>query len=294
VTGVTVCGAGTCVRGPGDDGSWFDVRRDLGRHGYKYLPPACQHLLVAARRALHGDQLADTAPDARGVVVGANHATSALLARMDRTVVTAGSAELSPLDVPFGTVNVLTSRLAIEHGCTGFALTTVSPVTAGLEALRAAERALRAGRAEVVLVGAMEAPPPGENGDENGDEGAAVLVVRRGTGGLSCSARTLLLPPRRWRESLDMIKIAVTALADRELPLHVALDGSALADEVAAVVRDVCGREPVSHTATRDGALTPFLRLAELASTGADALLLVAAGTGNVGLVRITQQAGQS
>jgi 3-oxoacyl-[acyl-carrier-protein] synthase II len=281
---VNVTSVGTCVRGPADRDDWFDVRRDLGRHGYKYLPPACRYLLVAARRALGGAAFAGVAEQARGVAVGTNNATVAVLDRIDRTVVAAGSTELSPVDVPFGTVNVLTSRLAVEHRCRAFALTTVSPVTAGLEALGAAVRALRAGRAEVVLAGAME--------DQGSEAGAVVLVVRRGEGP-SCTVRTLLLPPRR--PSLDLLKGAVTGLVDRaDLPLHVVLDGSAHAADVAAAVGDVLGRGADTHTVAFDAALIPTVRLAELLEAGTDALLLVAAGTGNVGLARITAQAGPS
>ncbi|ANZ39743.1 hypothetical protein BBK82_30580 [Lentzea guizhouensis] len=139
---------------------WFDHREELGRRGYKYLPPPAHHLLAAAKSALadSGASLESAEDIERGVVIGTNSAVSPLHADMDRTVVHASSDDISPAFAPFFSINLIGSRLAPEHGLKGFNVTVTSPRIAGLEAIEIGARAVALGRARWLLVGVTEAP----------------------------------------------------------------------------------------------------------------------------------------
>jgi 3-oxoacyl-[acyl-carrier-protein] synthase II len=160
-------------------GDWFDPEALLPGRGYRRLPPGCRYLLAAARSAV-----ADTgawfaglpAPD-RAAVIGGNNAGATLQDDFDRTVIDTGAADLSPARVPYMALSMFGGRLAPEHGLRAFVLATNSPAVAGLEAVQAAARALAAGRATAVLVGAVEdRPAPVQGGGCEHDLGAAVLV----------------------------------------------------------------------------------------------------------------------
>ncbi|MDT3399149.1 beta-ketoacyl synthase N-terminal-like domain-containing protein [Streptomyces sp. B1866] len=190
------------------DADGFDFRTALGRRGYKYLPAASQYFLAAAKRALaHAGEGSLTAadPQARGAAVGTNSAAAALHDAMDRTVIGAGAAELSPLTAPYFSVNLFGSRLATEHALKAFNLTFTSPRVAGLEALQTGLRAVAAGRAGWLLAGATEeALPPHEPGAKTSEAGAVALVLEparavAARGGLPrgrVAVRTFFLPPR--------------------------------------------------------------------------------------------------
>ncbi|MCI4082031.1 3-oxoacyl-ACP synthase [Streptomyces sp. MMS21 TC-5] len=190
-----VHGAGLVLppEGTGPAESWFDHRARLGR-GYKYLPPACQYLLAAARTALEdsgpeADPLA-AAPELRGAVVGTNSAVAALHAAVDETVRREGAAALSPMSVPYFAVNLVAGRLSTEHLLKGFNLTVTSPRVAGVEALHLAALELAAGRAAVTLAGAAEAPDP-RAADAEPEAGAALFVLRPGGGPVPAGGRVL-------------------------------------------------------------------------------------------------------
>ncbi|WP_282961702.1 beta-ketoacyl synthase N-terminal-like domain-containing protein, partial [Streptomyces sparsogenes] len=136
---LVVSGVGT-VRAEG-----FDFRTALGPRGYKYLPPASQFFLAAAKRALADAgprSLEAVDPERRAAAVGTNSAAASLHDAMDRTVIETGAAELSPATAPYFSINLFGSRLATEHHLKGFNLTFTSPRVAGLEALQNGGRAL--------------------------------------------------------------------------------------------------------------------------------------------------------
>ncbi|WP_198351576.1 beta-ketoacyl synthase N-terminal-like domain-containing protein [Streptomyces typhae] len=137
---------------------WFEAESALPGRGYRRLPDACKYLLAASRLAVGdaGDRLAQTGRDHRGAAVAINNTGAALLEEMDHTIMRAGAEEMSPSSSPFIAMSSFASRLSMEHGITGFNLTVNSPVTAGLEALQIAARAVAAGRARAVLVAAVE------------------------------------------------------------------------------------------------------------------------------------------
>jgi 3-oxoacyl-[acyl-carrier-protein] synthase II len=188
------------------DASWFDVATRLGPRGYRHMPPGCHYLLGAARQALAdaGDCLGWTTEAERAVAVGTNSGIAALHAQMNETVATDGSDQLSPALAPFFSINVLAGRLSIEQAIRGFNLTMNTPLVAGLEAVQVGSRGLGAGRANLLLAGAVEAPvPAGTPAAGRAEAGAVILAVepvavaaRRGaTGYGSCTARTMFLPP---------------------------------------------------------------------------------------------------
>ncbi|MBE1491998.1 beta-ketoacyl synthase N-terminal-like domain-containing protein [Plantactinospora soyae] len=308
VTGIGICAPP--LDRPAADGAWFDVRAQLGRRGYKYLPAACQYLLVAGRRALTdaGDCLDGAAEEQRGVVVGTNNGVAALHDEQDRVVIAEHAGELSPVTAPFGAVNVLTSRLSMEHGFKGVSLTLTSPLVAGLEAVQVGARALAAGRSALLLAGAMEQAVP-EPAMAAPEEGAVVLVLeppasvraRGGTGYGRCEVRTLLLPPHRLgagtperRRSADLVREAAAGLGAGQVPVYGMFDDSPVSELVAGVVPTGAG--PVRDVGpTAAGSLGPMLRLAErLRALDGDSLLVTAAGTGNVAMVRIWRTATTS
>ncbi|MEU9084687.1 beta-ketoacyl synthase N-terminal-like domain-containing protein [Streptomyces sp. NPDC048357] len=285
------------------DAPWFDHRARLGR-GHKYLPPACQYLLAAARTALEasGQESARHAPELRGAVVGTNSAVAALHAGIEETVRREGAGALSPMSVPYFSVNLVAARLSTEHVLKGFNLTVTSPRVAGVEALHLAARELAAGRAAVVLAGAAEAPDP-RPGDAEPEAGAALLVLRPAGGPVPAGGavlRTVLrfLPPpalsgaggRGLAE--DSVREALDALcANGPAPYEVELlaDPSPVGDTVARVLRAWCaGRVPVSarRSGARAGSLAPVVRLADrpLPAGGGTRLVVVASRAGNVAL----------
>lgn len=304
VTGIGICTPP--ADGPPAGGAWFDVRVELGRRGYKYLPAACQYLLVAGRRALTdaGDCLDGAAGEQRGVVVGTNNGVAALHDEQDRTVIAEHANELSPVTAPFGAVNVLTSRLSMEHGFKGVSLTLTSPLVAGLEAVQVGARALAAGRSVLLLAGAMEQAVP-EPATAAPEEGAVVLVLERpdqvaargGTGYGRCEVRTLLLPPHRLtaevdrRRAVTLVRAAAAGLGADQVPVYAMFDDSPVSELVAEAVPTGAG--PVRDAGqVAAGSLTPMLRLAErLRAADGDSLLITAAGTGNVAMVRVWRTA---
>ncbi|RSS44927.1 3-oxoacyl-ACP synthase [Streptomyces sp. WAC08241] len=159
---------------------WFDHRVRLGR-GYRFLPPACQYLVAAGRSALAATDAVDGwteryPAERRGAVLGTNSAVAAVHADIDATVRRDGAGPLSPMGVPFFSVNLVAARLSTEHELKGFNVTVTSPRVAGLEALHLAARELAAGRADMVLAGAAEAPDPWA-GEAAPEDGAALLLL---------------------------------------------------------------------------------------------------------------------
>ncbi|ARE76081.1 hypothetical protein B6R96_20760 [Streptomyces sp. Sge12] len=308
VAEAVVHGAGLVLPPDGTDpgAPWFDHRARLGR-GHKYLPPACQYLLAAARTALAGSGAeADRhAPELRGAVVGTNSAVAALHADIEETVRREGAGALSPMGVPYFSVNLVAARLSTEHLLKGFNLTVTSPRVAGIEALHLAALELAAGRGAVALAGAAEAPDP-RAGDAAPEAGAALLVLRPGGGPVPADGavlRTVLrfVPPPALAAAQgralaeDSVRQALDALcASGPGPHEVELlaDPSPVGDAVARALRAWCaGRAPVSteHSGARAGALAPVGRLAArpLPAAGGTRLVVAASRAGTVALASV-------
>lgn len=302
------------------DDAWFDVKAQLGPRGYKYLPPACQYLLVAARRALtdSGDCLDAVDEDRRGAAVGTNHAASALRDSMNRTVIDGHANDLSPATAPFFSINLSGSRLSIQHGLKGFNLTVTSPRVAGLEAVEIGSRSVALRRSSLLLAGATEAPVAAhEPGVDTAEAGAVVLVIepyeaavaRGATVYGSCRVRTFFLPPRlleSWegRERAGcIVREVLNALlsnTDEMPPIHAVLDDSAVSATVAEMLRrsadhvDAIGSFGESQRPVGGGCLEPMLHVAGLLTTAdRECIVATAAAEGNVALARLSPRPPQ-
>ncbi|MCQ4044864.1 beta-ketoacyl synthase N-terminal-like domain-containing protein [Streptantibioticus rubrisoli] len=181
---------------------WFRAEVALPGRGYRRLPDACKYLLAASRLAVSdaGDRFSKTERNHRAAAVAINNTGAALLEELDYTIMREGAEELSPSSSPFIAMSSFASRLSMEHGITGFNLTVNSPFTAGLEALRIAARAVAAGRARAVLVGAVEeALSPSQSTGPGSEAGAAVLHCEPAVEGNArygtCGVRGAFLAP---------------------------------------------------------------------------------------------------
>jgi 3-oxoacyl-[acyl-carrier-protein] synthase II len=283
---------------------WFDAESRLGRRGYKYLPPACQYWMVAARGAIEdaGGSLAGVPPEARAAVVGINGAASSLHTGMDATIVAESTDGLSPMGAPFFSINLFSSRLATEHQLKAFNLTTMSPRVAALEALEIGLRSVHLGRASWLLAGATEAPlAAGEPGGEDSEDGAAAMVLetalaarRRGARPYgSLRVRSAFLAPavaggrggeRRAEEILDGALRAVgvaggSATVERVLLVDDSPVGLAVAAALGGAARRV---RPGA------GCLGPLLQAGSLLRSdgvGRERLLVTASAEGNVAVL---------
>jgi 3-oxoacyl-[acyl-carrier-protein] synthase II len=288
---------------------WFDLATALPGRGYRRLPPACQYLLAAARAGIAdaGDCLSGVDTRRRGVVIGTNNASAALLESMDRTIIDSDAGELAPLPAPFMAMSTFASRLSTEHTIHGFNLTANSPRTAGLEAVALGTRALAFGRAAVLIVGAAEdAPPPEQLDTAHADVGAAVLVCEpaevaaaRGAAVYgTCVVRTAFLDPDRPAAAtldswpLDQAWAAMTA-GPRPAHVDAVLDDSPVCAAVGGwLAARVGAAETTVHPAHVDGGcLAPLRRVLGLLATGqhepAPRLVVTASAEGNVALARL-------
>lgn len=137
----------------------FDARRKLGKKGLLYKDQATRLALCAAQdalvsagwpvRELHSQVHA-------GVVAASNFGNLDTVCRVIDTLKAGGAGELSPMDVPNASSNVIASSAAIRFGCRAVNLMLCSGAASGLEALVVAANVLRAGRAECVLVIGVE------------------------------------------------------------------------------------------------------------------------------------------
>jgi 3-oxoacyl-[acyl-carrier-protein] synthase II len=136
-----------------------DPAARLGRRGLAYKDEATRLALCAVHEAL-GDaglpsaRLQDDTPV--GVVVSSNFGNLDTVCRTVDTIHSGSASDLSPMDVPNASSNVIASTIAIRYGCRGVNLMLCSGATSGVDALVAAVRALRAGRAARVIVAGVE------------------------------------------------------------------------------------------------------------------------------------------
>ncbi|TVL88957.1 beta-ketoacyl synthase N-terminal-like domain-containing protein [Streptomyces sp. SAJ15] len=300
---VTAIGT-TLPPAPGADG-WFDQRAELGR-GYKKLPAACQYLLSATRRALAaaGGGLETTPEERRAVAIGSNHGAARIHTEVDAAT-TGGEAHLiSPAAAPYFSPNLIAGRLAIEHALKGFSLGVHTPGTGGLEAVHAGLRALRFGRADWLLAGAAEEPPPADDKalalDGTPEDGAVALVFEPASavaarGGRSLgtvTARVFCLPPAAAaagdgpEHARRLLAAALAGLGLPRLPadgVRLITDGSPVAD---ALARACEGRaEPVAAGA---GCLGPVRQVADALGAAEPRLIITAGRAGTVAVARVS------
>ncbi|WP_326613584.1 3-oxoacyl-ACP synthase [Streptomyces scopuliridis] len=162
----------------------------LGRKGLLYKEDSTRLALCAVHRAfgLPPGKLREPLPGAAGtaVVVSSNFGN----VRTVRDIVAemrAGSGhDVSPLNGPNASSNVIASTLAIRYGFTGPNLMVCGGATSGLDAVRLGALLLRAGRARRVVVVGVEP-------DDEVARGLAAL--RPGGAGLRSAAACVVLEP---------------------------------------------------------------------------------------------------
>ncbi|MEV5016064.1 beta-ketoacyl synthase N-terminal-like domain-containing protein [Streptomyces sp. NPDC053780] len=304
---------------------WFDHRARLGPRGYRYLPPAAQYALAAARTALDDGGRPQAVPaDRRALLLATNAGPAELLDAMDGVVLEEGAAGISPASAPYFAVNVLGNRIAAELSLTGFALTVATARTAALDALSAGALALAAGRCDSLVLAAVEEPPPtraAAGPGRPGEQGAGVFTLesvagaraRGATVAATVRARSLFLPP----SALDRAegraragRVLTDALAALLVPpegaapggsapplLRLDLDDSPVSEAVAVAVAGLgssasegghAGGAP--HPGRRTGCLGPALAVARAvrARDTRRRLVVCASGAGHVALVRVS------
>lgn len=143
---------------PYEEGT-FDPARKLGRKGLLYKDQATKLALCAVQEALiHAGLLLQAAEDSlsTGVVVSSNLGNVDTVCRMVQTVHQGRSHDLSPMDGPNASSNVIASTIAIRFHCQAFNLMLCNGSTSGLDALYLAVNAIKAGRAQRLLVVGVE------------------------------------------------------------------------------------------------------------------------------------------
>lgn len=131
----------------------------LGKRGLSFKEPATKLALCAVHRALGfaaGTPRASGPPDPlTAVVASSNLGNAETVCRVVNNLTTGSLRDVSPLDAPNVSSNIIASTVAIWFGCGGPNLMVCSGATSGLDAFRLGARLLQAGRAgRVIVVGA--------------------------------------------------------------------------------------------------------------------------------------------
>jgi 3-oxoacyl-[acyl-carrier-protein] synthase II len=140
----------------------FDPKSILGRKGLFGKDRATLLALCAAKHAFQEAKWPETGIDpARvGVVVSSNFGNLDTVERVLATLARGGPPEVSMMDAPNASSNVIASTLAIRFNCKGPNYMICSGATASGDALRVARLTLRADRADAVIVVGVEPRNP--------------------------------------------------------------------------------------------------------------------------------------
>jgi hypothetical protein len=143
-----------------DDAS---LKRHIARRGIRFKDAATRHALAVATRVLAdaGWNGVDNAAGARcAVVAGSCFGNVDTVVRTARALAQADSGQLSPMDLPNASANVLASSLAIWFALRGPNLFLASGAPTGFDLVGFAINLLQAGRCDHVLVVAAESEQP--------------------------------------------------------------------------------------------------------------------------------------
>lgn len=206
---VAVTGCGLYI--PGVDGAFppGEEHRLLGRKGLLYKEQATRLALCAVHRALGlppGAPRADGPPDpATAVVASSNLGNVATVRKVVETLREGSGRDVSPLDAPNASSNVVASTVAIWFRFGGPNLMVCSGATSGLDAIALGSLLLRAGRASrVVVVGAEPDDEVARSLRAGVRAGAAALVLepaeRAGSGALLSEVRAARAP-----QAIDLV-----------------------------------------------------------------------------------------
>ena len=135
---------------------WFDVKAELGERGFKYFNPATRYMLAAVRKLDDVSDESVTDGGGKGVIIGSTSCTRHELEEIDSALLSGGYSSIHPMRAPSFCPNLGAGTISIKHRAKALNITLVNPMTAGLEAIVAAKRAIVDGRAASVITGAME------------------------------------------------------------------------------------------------------------------------------------------
>ncbi len=258
---------------------WFEPKKYLGRRGFKYYSSATRYLLSATRKCL--DLGAVQAGDEHvGVVVGSNSSVVEALTYTRDTLGREGASAISPMLAGNLGANCPASQVTVTHEWHAFCLTLTNPLTAGLEALEVGARSIARGRASRVLIGAVEADP-----QENlGNQGAVAGVLSSKSD--VASIRLLELGSARWPARIRVGSSVRTQfervsrhVAGRSMPWSCLVSANATVEPegVAGTLQEVglvLNRVAPVPLAEYGGTLAPMLQLAHLIANYGEGLVV--------------------
>jgi 3-oxoacyl-[acyl-carrier-protein] synthase II len=120
-----------------------------------------QFAVVAAHEALrHAGLTAGEWPDSSriAVVIGSGAGGTATLEAQHAVLLAEGPAEVSPLTLPMGLLNMAAGQVAIELKANGPCLAPCTACASGASAIGIGRDMLRSGAADIVIAGGAEAP----------------------------------------------------------------------------------------------------------------------------------------
>jgi 3-oxoacyl-[acyl-carrier-protein] synthase II len=137
----------------------FEPAQKLGRQGLRYKNRATILALCAVHDALLDAGLPVPKlhePEATGVIVSSNLGNVDTVCRMVQTLRQGSVEDLSPMDVPNASSNVIATTIAIRFDCRAVNLMLCNGATSGLDVFYVAANVIRAGRARRMLVIGVE------------------------------------------------------------------------------------------------------------------------------------------
>ncbi|MBS2962361.1 hypothetical protein KGA66_04835 [Actinocrinis puniceicyclus] len=143
----------------------FESSDVVGPRGLRYHERATRLALSAAARALAAAGLSAPEPDIAqsagfGVAVATDFSIAEKVCRVTELIHALGVEQTSPMDLPNVSGNVVAASLAIWYRLGGHNLTVSSGAPSGVDAVRLAADAIRAGRARRMLVVGVEPAEP--------------------------------------------------------------------------------------------------------------------------------------
>ena len=135
----------------------IDPLDHLARPEAKKLDPSGQYAMIAAREAWRDAGAPDVDPNRLGVVVGTGIGGVWTILDQWDIVKEKGARRVNPFTVPMLMANSSSAHIEIELGARAGAHTPVSACASGAEAVAQGFDMIRAGRADVVVVGGTEA-----------------------------------------------------------------------------------------------------------------------------------------
>lgn len=136
----------------------FNPEKILDQKGLRNLDRSTTLVLAAAKLAVEDGRLeiSSNNTDRLGVVIGSTMGSVCSISDFDRQALKEGPRSVNPALFPNTVINSPASQISIRLGIKGFNTTISSGFTSSFDAIEYAMNFLRLGRAQAVLVGAVE------------------------------------------------------------------------------------------------------------------------------------------